>query len=85
MLDDQIIKQATEEVLSELQLSAPRFEIEPALGAANGEAARQIRLFDADGNDKAAVVNFEDKNGNVTIYFDDIKDKIRRQLETLIG
>jgi hypothetical protein len=83
MLDDQIIRQATEETLSELQLNAQRFEVEPALGASDGETSRQIRLFDAAGNDKAAVINFEDKNGNVPIYFDDIKAKIRKQIEAL--
>ena len=35
MLDDQIIKQAPEEALSELQPSAQRFEVEPLRGAAN--------------------------------------------------
>ena len=74
MLDDQIIRQATEEALSELQISAQRFEIEPA---------RQIRFFDADVSDKATVVDFQDKDGNVSIYFDEIKKKIRRQIEVL--
>ena len=83
MLDDQIIKKATEEALSELNAGAQRFEIEPALGAAHGDA-RQIRLFDSAGNDQSTVVDFQDKNGNVSIYFDEIKERIRKQLETLI-
>ena len=84
MLDDRIIKQATEEVLSELQLNGQRFEIEPALGAAHGEAARQIRLFDSAGGDKSTVVNFLDKNGNISIYFEEIKEKIRKQIKILL-
>ena len=83
MLDDRIIRQATEEALSELQHSAPRFEIEPVPGAAHGDT-RQIRLFDSDGNDKATVIDFQDKNGKVSFYFDEIKQKIMQRLETLI-
>jgi hypothetical protein len=85
MIDDQTIRQATEEVLTDLNLTDRRFEIETALGASNGEATRQIRLFDADGTDQATAVDFRDKNGNVSIYFDEIKEKIRKQLEVLIS
>lgn len=84
MLDDRTIKKATEEILSELNLPERRFEIEPALGAASGENTRQIRLFDSAGNDKATIVAFQDKNGNVVDDFDEIKEKIRSQLENLI-
>jgi hypothetical protein len=83
MIDDQIIKRATEEILSEINLSERRYEIEPALGAPHADA-RQIRLFDADGSDKAVVVNFQDKDGNVSADYEAIKEKIRKQLETLI-
>jgi hypothetical protein len=83
MLDDLVIRKATEEVLAELNEDARRFEIEPALGPASGENARQIRVFEADGTDRAAVVDFQNKDGGVSIYFEEMKDKIRRQLETL--
>lgn len=64
LLDDRIIRQATEEALSEMDLSERRFEIEPALGAENGETTRQIRIFDEDGGDRSTVVDFSDKNGS---------------------
>ena len=83
MLDEKTIRQATEEALAELNFNVQKFEIETALGAANSET-RQIRVFDSDGNDKAAIVDFQDKNGNLSIYFDEIKNKIRKQLEVLI-
>lgn len=83
MMDDQTIKRATEEILSEINLSERRFEIEPALGAPHADA-RQIRLFDADGSDKAVVVDFQDKDGNVSTEFEAVKEKIRKQLKTLI-
>lgn len=82
MLDEKIIRQATEEVLEELGAGERRFEIEEAMGAANSET-RQIRVFDENGTDRAAVVDFQDKNGRMSIYFDDIKEKIRAQLEVL--
>ncbi|HEY0458447.1 MAG TPA: hypothetical protein VGC97_04795 [Pyrinomonadaceae bacterium] len=81
MLDERTIRRATEEILSEFNLAESRFEIEPALGASDGATARQIRLFDADGGDKAAVVDFKDKNGDVRGDFEEIKEKIREQLE----
>jgi len=84
MIDEQTIRRATEEVLEELDLNEQRFAIEPALGAGDGESARQIRLLDEEGSDRATVVNFQDKDGNISIYFDDIKAKIRKQLETLV-
>ena len=68
-----MIKQATEEALSEMDLSERRFEIEPALGAENGETTRQIRILDKDGGDKSTVVDFSDKNGNLGINFEEIK------------
>jgi len=83
MLDDQTIKRATEEILAELDLPESRFEIEPALGASDGETARQIRFFDSEGNDKATVVDFQDKDGNVSRDFEEIKEKIRKQTEAL--
>jgi cell fate (sporulation/competence/biofilm development) regulator YlbF (YheA/YmcA/DUF963 family) len=83
MLDEKIIKQATEEVLEDLGAGERRFEIEPAMGAPKSET-RQIRVFDEDGTDRATVVDFQDKNGNVSIYFEDIKETIRKQLELLI-
>ena len=84
MIDEQTIKRATEEVLEELDMSEQQFALEPALGAGDGAAARQIRLLDPEGSDRAAVVDFQDKDGKVSIYFEDIKAKIRQQLETLI-
>lgn len=84
LLDNQIIKQATEEALSEMDLSERRFEIEPAFGAANGETTRQIRIFDEDGADKSAIVDFSDKDGNISVYFEEIKEKIRKRLEVLL-
>jgi hypothetical protein len=69
--------------LSELNADDRRFEIEPALGAANSET-RQIRVFDSEGNDKATVVDFQDKNGKVSIYLEDITKKIRQQFEVLL-
>jgi hypothetical protein len=83
MLDDRTIKRATEEILAELDLPESRFEIEPALGASDGETARQIRFFDSEGNDKATVVDFQDKDGNVSRDFEEIKEKIRKQTEAL--
>ena len=83
LLDDQIIRQATEEALSEMNAGDRRFEIEPALGAANSET-RQIRVFDSDGTDRATFVDFQDKNGKVSIYLEEIKEKIRKQLAVLI-
>ena len=83
MLDDQIIRRATEEVLADIDLQDRRFEIELALGASDGAMTQQICFFDSEGNDKAAVVDFQDKNGGVSIYFDEIKEKIRKQLEVL--
>ena len=85
MIDEQTIRRATEEVLEELDLNEQRFAIEPALGAGDGESSRQIRLLDEQGSDRATVVNFQDKDGNISIYFDDIKAKIRKQLETLVA
>jgi len=83
MLDDQTIRRATEELLSEFNLSGQQFEIKTALGAANGATARQIRFFDSVGNDKSTVVDFQDKNGATSSDFEEIKQKIRKQLEVL--
>ncbi|HEY8562466.1 MAG TPA: hypothetical protein VIL74_18960 [Pyrinomonadaceae bacterium] len=84
MIDERTIKLATEEILDELNLSGRRFAIEPALCPGDGENSRQIRLFRDDGRDRATIVDFQDKDGNVSIYFDDIKAKIRKQIETLV-
>jgi hypothetical protein len=83
-MNDEQIKRAATEVLSELNLNERRFEIEPAMGAAIGESTRQIRLFDSDGNDRAVVVDFQDKNGEIGNNFEEIKEKIRKQLQPLV-
>lgn len=67
--------------MPEINLSEWRFEIEPALAAPSDDAG-QIRFFEAGGNNKA--VDFQDKNGNVGSDFEEIKGKIRKQMETLV-
>lgn len=83
MLDDQEIRKATEEVVAELSLSVDRFEVEAAMGAADGESSRQIRIFDAEGRDRAVVVSFQNKDGRVADSFDEIKAAVARQLQIL--
>ncbi|HWS87484.1 MAG TPA: hypothetical protein VN282_10995 [Pyrinomonadaceae bacterium] len=56
-----------------------RVEVEPALAAPN-EAARQLRLHDPAGTDRAVVVSFEDEGGEVV---NDYKAEVKRQLEAL--
>jgi hypothetical protein len=83
MIDDQIIKHAAEEVLEELDLGTWRLEVEPAAAAPHGDV-RQIRFFNEQGKDKTTVIDFEDADGKVIYYIEDIKEKIRKELETLV-
>ena len=80
-MDDEVVRMATEEVLDELNMSGRRFKIETAMAAPNAESV-QIRLYDRDGLDKAVVVDLKDKNGGAVLYLDEIKERIRKQLET---
>jgi hypothetical protein len=80
-MDEKVLRMAVQEVLDELGMKDRRFELETAMAAPNSESF-QIRLLDESGDGRAVVVNLKDKNGEPTLYLDEIKDRVREQLET---
>ena len=79
-MDEEVIRSAVEEVLEELGMAGREFELETAMAAPNSESV-QIRLLGKN-DDQAVVVDLRDEKGQPIIYVDEVKDRIRRQLET---
>ncbi len=80
-MDEEVIRMAVQEVLEDLGMAGRRFEVETAMAAPNAESI-QIRMLDRGGDDQAVVVNLKDENGEPMIYLDEIKERIREQLQT---
>ena len=80
-MDEEVIRMAVEEVLEDLGMADRRFEVETAMAAPNAESV-QIRMLDRGGDDQAVVVNLKDENGEPIIYLDEVKERIREQLQT---
>ena len=80
-MDEQVVRMAIQEVMEELGMSERRYELETATAAANSDAI-EIRVYDHSGDNKSVTVDLRDKEGQPVIYLDEIKDRVRRQLET---
>ncbi len=78
------IERATEDVLQELKLKTWRFDVKAVRSVPHGEIS-QIRLFDAIGRDKVAVVNFQRKKKNTGRDLKELKARIRAQLNSLVA
>ena len=79
-MDEELIRTAVGEVMEEIGMGIRDFTLETAMAAPNPESV-QIRLL-GENNDQAVVVNLRDENGQPIIYVDEVKDRIRQQLET---
>lgn len=80
-MDEQVVRMAVEDVMKDLGIGDRRFEIESAMAAPNSDSF-QVRVYDDSGDHKSVVVNLRDEDG-VTIYLDEIRGRVRKQLETI--